>query len=94
MLEKLDVAAVCNNNGARAGAVLECVNRKLHVVAEKPLSINRPDLERIKAAVARQNVELSMLISMRYRAVVCRSAPDCGFRGNRRSGADFVAEVV
>jgi predicted dehydrogenase len=64
--EKLDLVAVCNNNGARAGAVLECVNRKLHVVAEKPLSITRADLDRIKAAVARENVKLSMLISMRY----------------------------
>ncbi|HLJ18105.1 MAG TPA: Gfo/Idh/MocA family oxidoreductase [Bryobacteraceae bacterium] len=64
--EKLDVAAVCNNNGARAAAILACLDRKLHVIAEKPLSINRPDLERIKKTVARQNVKLGMLLGMRY----------------------------
>ncbi|MGH9667080.1 MAG: Gfo/Idh/MocA family protein [Bryobacteraceae bacterium] len=64
--EKLDVAAVCNNNGERAAAILACVGRKLHVIAEKPLAIRQPDLERIKKAVARQNVKLGMLLGMRY----------------------------
>lgn len=64
--EKLDVAAVCNNDGERAEAILACVNRKLNVIAEKPLAIRRPDLERIKKAVARENVNLGMLLGMRY----------------------------
>jgi len=64
--ETLDVVAVCNNNGERAAAVLACIDRKLHVIAEKPLSISRPDLERIRAAVSRQGVSLGMLLPMRY----------------------------
>jgi predicted dehydrogenase len=64
--EKLDVAAVCNDNGERAAVILACVGRKLHVIAEKPLAVDRADLARIKAAVAGQNVKLGMLLDMRY----------------------------
>ncbi|HCC58281.1 MAG TPA: hypothetical protein DEQ47_13690 [Solibacterales bacterium] len=64
--ERLDVVAVCNNNGERAGAILASVERGLHVMAEKPLALNRADLGRIQAAVARKNVKLGMLLEMRY----------------------------
>ena len=64
--EKLDVVAVCNPNGERAAAVLAVVERQLHVIAEKPLAIERADLERIKKAVARYGVRLSMLLPMRF----------------------------
>lgn len=64
--EKLDMVGVCNPNGDRAAAILECVRRGLHVVAEKPLALTRPDLDRIKQAISRQGVQLSMLLPMRY----------------------------
>jgi len=64
--EKLDVVAVCNPNGERAAAVLAVVEHRLHVIAEKPLAIEREDMERIKKAVARYGVRLSMLLPMRF----------------------------
>jgi predicted dehydrogenase len=64
--EKLDVVGVCNSNGERAAAILAAVERKLHVVAEKPLAIERADLARIKQSVARNGVRLSMLLPMRF----------------------------
>lgn len=64
--EKPDLAAVCNNNGERAAAILECVRRKCHVIAEKPLALTRADLARIKSEVAAQKVRLGMLLPMRY----------------------------
>jgi predicted dehydrogenase len=64
--ERFDMVAVCNSNGERAAAILECVERKLHVIAEKPLAIERVDLERVKRAIARSGVQLSMLLSMRF----------------------------
>jgi len=68
MLDELkpDIVGVSNNDGERAAAILECVQRKMHVVAEKPLSITRADLARVKKAVAAQNVELGMLLPMRW----------------------------
>lgn len=64
--ERLDVAAVCNTNGERAEAVLACLERKLHVVAEKPLAIETPGLVRVKRAVAAAGVHLTMLLPMRF----------------------------
>jgi predicted dehydrogenase len=64
--EKPDAVAVCNNNGERAAAILAAVEHKSHVIAEKPLALDRADLARIKAAVAQQGVKLGMLLDMRY----------------------------
>ena len=67
--EKLDVVGICGPNGERAEILIECANRKVHIVAEKPLAITRPDLDRIKQAVAENGVRLTMLISMRFERV-------------------------
>ena len=66
--EKLDIAGICGTNGERAEIILECARRKLHVVAEKPLAITRPDLERIRKAVSDSGIHLTMLIEMRFEA--------------------------
>lgn len=68
MLDELkpDIVGVCNSDGERAAAILESVKRKMHVVAEKPLSITRKDLASVKKAVAEQNVKLGMLLPMRW----------------------------
>ena len=39
--EKLDVVSITNNNGERAGAIVEAAKRKINVVAEKPLAIDK-----------------------------------------------------
>jgi predicted dehydrogenase len=64
--EKPDVVAVCNSNGDRAAAILEAVQRKHNVIAEKPLAMTRADLDRVKAAVARNRIQLGMLLPMRF----------------------------
>src|SRR5690349_17656282 len=55
--EKLDVVGIGGSNGDRAGVILDCAARKIHIAAEKPLAIERADLERIKAAVKRNGVK-------------------------------------
>ncbi len=64
--EKLDVVSVTNNNGERAGAIIEAANRKMNVVAEKPLSIDRKGLASVREAVERNRISLGMLLPMRY----------------------------
>jgi predicted dehydrogenase len=64
--ERLDVAGICGTNGERAGAILACAARKIHVVAEKPLAIERSELEREKRAVADSGIRLTMLLTMRF----------------------------
>ena len=64
--ERLDIAGVCGPNGGRAEKIVACVERKLHVVAEKPLAIELDELQRIKRAMARYQVRLTMLLPMRF----------------------------
>ncbi|HYO80212.1 MAG TPA: Gfo/Idh/MocA family oxidoreductase [Bryobacteraceae bacterium] len=64
--EKLDVVAVCNNNGDRAEAVLACLARGLNVVAEKPLAIRRADYLKIRKAVEASKLSFGHLLPMRY----------------------------
>lgn len=63
---KPDLVAVCNNNGERAGAILECTARKLPFIAEKPYATTRADLARVKRAIAESGVKAGMLLPMRY----------------------------
>ena len=63
---KPDIVGVCNDNGHRAEAILECLRRGLHVVAEKPLALSSGDLERIKRELKRSGVKLGMLLPMRW----------------------------
>lgn len=64
--EQLDVVAVCNNDGARAAAILACAARKLNVIAEKPLATNRADLDAVYAAAKANSIHLGMLLPMRF----------------------------
>jgi predicted dehydrogenase len=67
-VEKPDVAAVCNTDGARAAVVAEAAGRQLNVIAEKPLATNRTDLVRIRKIVSGNGVSLGMLLPMRYQS--------------------------
>ena len=64
--ERLDVAGICGPNSERAAAILACAARKLHVVAEKPLALDRAGLESVKHAVAAAGIRLTMLLPMRF----------------------------
>jgi predicted dehydrogenase len=64
--EKLDIVAVCNNDGERAEAILACAARKLDVIAEKPFALTTADLTGIRRAVEQQRIHLGMLLPMRF----------------------------
>ena len=64
--EKLDVVSVTNNNGERAEAIVEAARRKIHILAEKPLSIDKAGLDAVRREVERNKVSLGMLLNMRY----------------------------
>jgi predicted dehydrogenase len=66
--EKLDVVAVCGPNATRPDIICACAERKLAVVAEKPLAITMADLTRVRRAVETSGVPLTMLLPMRFAA--------------------------
>jgi predicted dehydrogenase len=63
---KLDVVGVVNDDGARAGVVVDVLERGIHCVAEKPLGVTRKELEAVKRAVAGSRGKLAMLTPLRY----------------------------
>ena len=64
--EEFDIVAVCNSNGERAEAVRACVEKKVHVIAEKPLAIERDDFNRTWKAIVASDRKFSMLLPMRF----------------------------
>jgi predicted dehydrogenase len=64
--EQLDLAAVCNNDGERAGAILACMGKGLNVIAEKPLGLSRAEFASIQTAAAQANVRVGTLLPMRF----------------------------
>jgi predicted dehydrogenase len=64
--EKLDLVAVCNNNGRRCAAILACAAKGIHVIAEKPLAMTAADLAKVKKAYTPPQLRLSMLLPMRF----------------------------
>jgi predicted dehydrogenase len=64
--EKLDLVAVCNNNGERAAAILDCISRNLDVIAEKPFALTTGDLNKIRSAATENRTKLGMLLPMRF----------------------------
>jgi predicted dehydrogenase len=64
--ESLDLVAVCNNDGRRSRAILACAAKGLHVIAEKPLALNRADLAAVKRAYSKPGLRLSTLLPMRF----------------------------
>src|SRR5262249_38195110 len=64
--ERLDVVGIGGSNGDGAAIVLACAAHKAHIAAEKPLAIERADLDRIKSAVRENGVHLTMLLPMRF----------------------------
>ena len=63
---KPDIVGVVNDDGARAAAILEVVQRGIHCIAEKPLAITRESLHKVKAAVSQSKVRFSMLTPLRF----------------------------
>lgn len=64
--EKLEVAGICGSDGERAGLVMECIARGLHVIAEKPLGMNWAEVQKIRMALEPGKVHLTMLLTMRF----------------------------
>ena len=64
--EKPDIVGICNDNGARAAAIIACAERGLHFIAEKPFAIKLEDLARCRAAVEKSRVRYTMMLPLRF----------------------------
>lgn len=63
---KPDVVAVCTHDGARAATILECVERKIPFIAEKPFAMNLADLAKIRQGVERHQLKMTIMLPLRF----------------------------
>ena len=64
--EKPDIVGICNDNGARAAAIMACAERGLNFIAEKPFAIKLEDLARCRRAVEKSGVRYTMMLPLRF----------------------------
>ncbi len=64
--EKPDLVGVCNDNGARAAAIIACAERGINFIAEKPFAIRLDDLARCRRAVEKSGVRYTMMLPLRF----------------------------
>ncbi|MFN7918537.1 MAG: Gfo/Idh/MocA family oxidoreductase [Bryobacteraceae bacterium] len=83
---KPDVVGVCNENSNHAAATLACLERNIHVIAEKPFATEFADQEKVIAAVKRGPAKFTVMTSMRF------DSPYLGLRQIVESGE--IGEVI
>ncbi len=64
--ESFDVIGACNTNGHRAEVILAAASKGWHVVAEKPVALDRKELAAVRSATAAPGLAFSSLLPMRY----------------------------
>jgi predicted dehydrogenase len=64
--EKPDAVGICTVNSDRTEPMIACIERKIPCIAEKPIVLSRADLTRLRAALERNPVPISMLLPMRF----------------------------
>jgi predicted dehydrogenase len=60
-----DVVLEAGTDRDRAEILVACAERGIHLIAEKPLATDLAGLERVRAAVVKAGVKLTMLLTMR-----------------------------
>lgn len=61
-----DLVSVCPPNGTRHEAVIECLERNVDFIAEKPLATERQGFEKIVRLAGTSKSRIGMLLPMRY----------------------------
>ncbi len=72
-IEKPDAVMICSANSKHTDIAVECANRKLHIMCEKPLATNMEDCNRILEAAKKNNVKLMTAFPVRYAEEVKRA---------------------
>ncbi len=63
---EIDVVHICTPHNLHAEMIIECLERNIHVLAEKPLSISKQELVRILEAEERSQAQLGVCLQNRY----------------------------
>ena len=64
--EKLDAVGVCPVNREKGRVISECLDKGLHVIADKPLLTSMEDLDLVRRAWQRSGKHLLSMLTLRY----------------------------
>ncbi len=64
--ENLDIVVEAGTDNLRAGIIMACAERRIHVLAEKPLAFTLEELSELRRKVSASGIHLSMLLTMRF----------------------------
>jgi predicted dehydrogenase len=64
--ERPELVTVCPPHHLKAEIALECLERGVHVLVDKPMALDLDDLARLEAAVRRGRAELQMMLTERF----------------------------
>ncbi len=56
--EQLDLIAICTESGKHAQIAIDCMEKGIHVIVEKPLALSLEDADRMIATAQQHNVKL------------------------------------
>ena len=64
--ENLDIVCEAGTDNLRAGIIKACAQRRVNVIAEKPLAFTLEEFADLRRAVEASDIHLSMLLTMRF----------------------------
>lgn len=64
--EQIDIVGESVTDNLRGEIIKACAERRIHVLAEKPLAFTLEELAEVRQAVAEAGIHLSMLLTMRF----------------------------
>ena len=62
----IDIVGTSAINNEKIGIIESCSERSIHVMADKPLVVNRLDFERLKKVVETGRIKVGLMLSMRF----------------------------
>jgi len=68
--EKLDAVSICTPNFLHAPMTLEALDNGIHILCEKPICINRNELEKLTQAVKRTNLIFMTSFQKRFNPLI------------------------
>ncbi|MDR0424176.1 MAG: Gfo/Idh/MocA family oxidoreductase, partial [Clostridiales Family XIII bacterium] len=85
---ELDAVAICTESGSHAEIAVDCLERGLHVLVEKPLALSMADADRMIGLAARKGLRLGVCHQNRFNPAIqkLRRAVDDGRFGRIVNG--------
>lgn len=70
--EKLDFVGIATDSGSHAKIAIDCLNKKIHVVVEKPMALSIQDADKMIKIASKNKVKLAVCHQNRFNKVISK----------------------